>query len=56
MCTRTGKSLFLSSEQEEEAANAIDKMWEHYKVLDPEREKHGENLLRCVNDFNSKNF
>ena len=54
---RTGKSLFLSSEQVVEASHAkFDKMWQRYKVLDLERETHGENLLKCVIDFNSKNI
>ena len=54
---RTGKSLYLSSEQVVEATHAkFDKMWNRYKVIDSEKESHGAQLLRCVKDFNSKNF
>ena len=54
---RTGKSLYFSSEQVLEASHAkFDKFWEKYKVLDFERESHGENLLKCVIDFNTKNI
>ena len=27
-----------------------------FKVLDMERDSHGENLLKCVIDFNTKNL
>ena len=48
---RTGKSLFLSSEQVVEACHAkFDKMWQSVGLI--ERETHGENLLKCVIDFN----
>ena len=54
---RTGKSLYLSSEQVVEASHAkFDKKWERYKVLDLERDSHGTQVLQCVVDFNSKNL
>ena len=49
-------SLSLSSEKVGEASHAkFDIFWQWYKVLDVERESHGEQLLNCVKDFNSKN-
>ena len=54
---RTGKSLYLSSEQVVEASHAkFDQFWAKFKVLDMERDSHGENLLKCVIDFNTKNL
>ena len=54
---RTGKSLYLSSEQVVEATHAkFDKFWQRYKVLALEKEMHGNQLLKCVIDFNSKNI
>ena len=54
---RTGKSLYLSSEQVVEGSHAKFKTcWQRYKVLDLERENHGSQLLKCVIDFNSKNL
>ena len=54
---RTGKSLYLSSEQVVEATHAkFDKFWQRYKVLALEKESHGNQLLKCVIDFNSKNI
>ena len=54
---RTGKSLYLSSEQVVEATHAkFDQMWQRYVVLDEERESHGKQLLACIIDFNSKNI
>ena len=53
---RTGKSLYSSSAQVVEALRAkFDIFWSRYNVLDLERESHGEQLLKCVIDFNSKN-
>ena len=52
---RTGKSLYLSSEQVVEGSHAkFETLWQRYKVLDLERENHGSQLLKCVIDFNSK--
>ena len=40
-----------------EAAHAkFDIFWRRYKVLDVESESHGEALLNCLNDFNTKNI
>ena len=30
--------------------------WRRYKVLDVESESHGDALLNCLNDFNTKNI
>ena len=54
---RTGKSLFLSSEQVVEATHKkFSVFWERFKVLELEREKHGDQLLACVLEFNACNF
>ena len=34
----------------------FDQFWAKFKVLDMERDSHGENLLKCVIDFNTKNL
>ena len=49
--------MYLSSEQVVEASHAkFDQFWAKFKVLNMERESHGENLLKCVIDFNTKNL
>jgi hypothetical protein len=54
---RTGRSLFLSSEQVLEAAHQkFNIHWERYKVLDLNKPIHGARLLSCVLDFNSLNI
>ena len=54
---RTGRSLYLSSEQVVEATHAqFDKFWRNFKVRDLESESHGKRLLKCVVFFNSKNL
>ena len=54
---RTGRSLYLSSEQVVEATHAqFDKFWKNFKVRDLERESHEKRLLKCVVFFNSKNL
>ena len=54
---RTGKSLYHASEQVVEAADAkFDKIWMRYKVTDLERDAHGEKVLKCEVDFNTKNL
>ena len=54
---RTGKSLFLSSEQVVEATHQkFSVFWERFKVLELEREKHGDQLLACTIEFNACNF
>ena len=54
---RTGRSLYLSSEQVVEATHAqFDKFWKNFKVRDLERESHGKRLLKCLVLFNSKNL
>ena len=53
---KTGKSLFLSSEQVVEASHAkFAEFWDRYKVLDLEIPMHGDNLKECVKEFNSVN-
>ena len=57
MIERTGKSLYIASEQVVEATHAkFDMFWQRYKVNDVERQSHGVKLLACVKDFNSKNM
>ena len=52
---RTGKSLYMASEQVVEATHAkFDMFWQRYKVNDVERQSHGVKLFACVGDFNSK--
>ena len=34
----------------------FDIFWQRFKVIDVESEKHGERLLECVVEFNSKNI
>ena len=54
---RTGRGLFNQSEEVVEVAHAkFDIFWRRYKVLDVESESHGESLLNCLNDFNTKNI
>ena len=54
---RTGKSLFLSSEQVVEATHQkFSVLWERFEVLELEREKHGDQLLACTIEFNACNF
>ena len=54
---RNGRGLFNQSEEVVEAAQAkFDTFWRQYKVLDVESKTHGENLLACLNDFNTKNI
>ena len=54
---RTGRGLFNQSEEVVEAAHAkFDIFWRRYKVLDVESESHGDALLNCLNDFNTKNI
>ena len=54
---RTGRGLFNQSEEVVEAAHAkYDIFWRRYKVLDVESESHGEALLNCLNDFNTKKY
>ena len=54
---RTGRGLFNQSEEVMEAAHAkFDIFWRRYKVLDVESESHGEALLNCLDDFNTKNI
>ena len=53
---KTGKSLFLSSEQVVEASHAkFAEFWDRYNVLDLERPMHGDNLKECIKEFNSVN-
>ena len=55
--SRTGKSLLGDSEQVVEVSHKkFGVFWERYKVLDLERENHGEKLLQCVLDLNSVNI
>ena len=54
---RTGKSLYLSSEQVVEATHAkFAVFWERYKVNNLEKETHGTNLRSCVVEFNTRNL
>ena len=54
---RTGRGLFNQSEEVVEAPHAkFDIFWRRYKVLDVESESHGDALLNCLNDFNTKNI
>ena len=51
------KILWESLEQVVEASHQIFAVfWDSYKVLDLESEIHGEKLLDCVIDFNTKNI
>ena len=53
----TGKGLFFQSEEVVEATHSkFDIFWQRFKVIDVESEKHGERLLECVVEFNSKNI
>ena len=57
VCERTGQSLHNNSEQVVEASHQkFNVVWENYKVLDLERPTHGENLLKCVLEFNTMNI
>ena len=53
---RTGKGLFFQSEEVVEATHSKDIFWQRFKVIDVESEKHGERLLECVLEFNTKNI
>ena len=54
---RTGRGLYYQSEEVVEATHAkFDTFWKRYKVIDVESLKHGERLLDCVLDFNTKNI
>ena len=54
---RTGKGLFYQSEEVVEATHSkFETFWKRYKVLDVESEQHGQNLLECLLDFNTKNI
>ncbi len=54
--TRTGKSLYLSSEQVEATHAKFAVFWERYKVNDLQKESHGTNLRSCVVEFNTRNM
>ena len=54
---RTGKGLFYQSEEVVEATHSkFETFWKRYKVLDVQSEQHGQNLLECLLDFNTKNI
>ena len=58
---RTGKGLFFQSEEVVEATHSkFDNFWQRFKVIDVESaltsEKHGERLLECVVEINTKNI
>ena len=54
---RPGMGLFYESEQVvEEYHQKFAIFWDRYKVLDLESEMHGEHLLNCLIDFNTKNI
>ena len=46
---RTGRGLFYQSAK-------FETFWKRYKVLDVESEQHGQSLLECLLDFNTKNI
>ena len=46
---RTGRGLFYQSAK-------FETFWKRYKVLDVQSEQHGQNLLECLLDFNTKNI
>ena len=48
---RSGASIYLTSKHK-----IFCVFWESYKVLDLERQMHGEQLLACVLDFNACNM
>ena len=49
--------LFICTEQVVEATHQkFSVFWERFKVLELEREKHGDQLLACVLEFNACNF
>ena len=54
---RTGRRLFFQSEEVVEATHLkFETFWKQYKVLDVESEQHGQSLLECMLDFNTKNI
>ena len=48
---------FNSIQQVVEASHQkFNALWENFKVLDLERPTYGENLLKCVLEFNTMNI
>ena len=55
--SKRNRPLGEYSEQVVEASHQkLKQIWEWYHVKDLESEKHGENLLKCINHFNSFNI
>ena len=51
------QGLFFQSEEVVEATHLkFETFWKQYKVLDVESEQHGQSLLECMLDFNTKNI
>ena len=51
------QGLFFQSEEVVEATHLkFETFWKQYKVLDVESEQHGQSLLECLLDFNTKNI
>ena len=51
------KGLFFQSEEVVEATHSkFDIFLQRFKVIDVESEKHGERLLECVLEFNTKDI
>ena len=47
---------FAKKQVMEESHKKFAIFWDRYKVLDLESEMHGEHLLNCLIDFNTKNI